>query len=221
VILTVAGFATGEVAPVKVTLEDPLGIVTVFGTVADLLLLASVTFAPVDPAGPVRVRVPVKLAPPPSVPGDSVRLASVAAVIFNAALRLDLPNVALIVAETLAETGFVLIVKEPVVEPLGITVDSGTVAVAFDELRLIETPVAPALAESVTVPMELAPPMRLAGTTVSFLSVCAPTLPMESKHTKAAASDSLKNNPTWTLFITGTKSNLPTDVDRPTKKPMS
>ena len=64
--------ATGAVVTVNVRLLLPDGTVTVAGTEAtDASLLASVTTAPPDGAGPLSVTVPCELLPPPTIGGLS------------------------------------------------------------------------------------------------------------------------------------------------------
>jgi hypothetical protein len=64
---------TGDVFTVKVTLLLPAGTVTLEGTLADALLLESITCAPPAGAGPVSVTVPVEdCAPPMTLVGFNV-----------------------------------------------------------------------------------------------------------------------------------------------------
>ena len=66
---------TDDVVTVKVALEAPAGMVTLWGTEATLgLLLDSVTTAPVDGAAPVRIAVPCEVLPPTTLIGLSVTL---------------------------------------------------------------------------------------------------------------------------------------------------
>jgi hypothetical protein len=59
----------GEVVTVNVAVVLPAGTVTLLGTLAELLLLESVTTAPPEGAAMVRVTVPVALVPPSTVVG--------------------------------------------------------------------------------------------------------------------------------------------------------
>ena len=68
------GLLTVRVPTVKVTLVDPAGTVTLVGTVASGLLLASATLAPPAGAELVRVTVPCELSPPVTLVGLSVTL---------------------------------------------------------------------------------------------------------------------------------------------------
>lgn len=65
---------TAKVVTVKVALVDPVGTVTLEGTVArDVLLLDRVTAAPAAGAGPFRVTVPVEGVPPLADVGLRIR----------------------------------------------------------------------------------------------------------------------------------------------------
>ena len=65
-IVAEADIRTGDVFTVKVALLLPAGTVTLDGTLADALLLESVTCAPPAGAGPVSVTVPVEDCTPPT-----------------------------------------------------------------------------------------------------------------------------------------------------------
>jgi hypothetical protein len=63
---------TDRVDTVNAALLDPAATVTLAGTVAaDVLLLESVTAAPPEGAGPLRVTVPCEETPPTTVVGSS------------------------------------------------------------------------------------------------------------------------------------------------------
>jgi hypothetical protein len=72
VMVAVTVEVTGAVVTVKPTLVAPAGTVTVAGTWAAALLLESVTASPPVAAGPERVTVPDKFAPPGVAEGDIV-----------------------------------------------------------------------------------------------------------------------------------------------------
>jgi hypothetical protein len=70
-IVTEVETTTMEVPTVNVALVAPAGTVTLEGTLAAPLLLASVTCAPPGGAGPLSVSVPVDCAPPITLVGFS------------------------------------------------------------------------------------------------------------------------------------------------------
>jgi len=74
VILTVVTADTACVLIVKVPLVAPAGIVNVPIKVALKLSEVILTMAPLGPAAPVRVTVPVEVLVPTTAEGDSVRL---------------------------------------------------------------------------------------------------------------------------------------------------
>jgi len=86
VILAFLVVLTGSVETANVAFELPAGMVNDFGTVAALLFEASFTAKPPDGATPLRVRVPVDVAPPPTLFGLSVRPLRVGAFIVSVAL---------------------------------------------------------------------------------------------------------------------------------------
>jgi len=63
--------ATAAVVTEKVTLAEPATTVTLAGTVAEMLLLASNTTEPPAGAGPLSVTVPVDPAPPTKLAGTN------------------------------------------------------------------------------------------------------------------------------------------------------
>jgi hypothetical protein len=101
VIVEVVAAVTAVVVTVKVFEVAPFGTVTLAGTVADELLDAKVTTVPVDPAGPVKVTVPVEDFPPKTVEGASITLSSVEGVTVNVAVADWPPEEAVIVTEVL------------------------------------------------------------------------------------------------------------------------
>jgi hypothetical protein len=63
--------STTAVVTMKVALAAPPGTVTLAGTAADVLVLVSVTTEPPSGATPLRVTVPVEVAPPTRLDGAS------------------------------------------------------------------------------------------------------------------------------------------------------
>jgi hypothetical protein len=127
------------------------------------LLLERETTAPPDGAGPFRVTVPVEDVLPITGVGFSVTELSVAAVTIKLAVWV-VPNVAEIVDEVLAATGLVVTVKVAVVAFAATVTVAGTCAAAVLLLESVTTvPPMGAGALSVTVPLELLPPITDAG----------------------------------------------------------
>jgi len=170
---------TAVVAVVNVADVLPEATVTDAGTVTPLAtsLLERVTTVPPAGAGPDRVTVPDELAPPVTDVGFRAALSSVGAVTVSAAVLVVEPRTALIVAETLAVTPVVEVVKVAVVLPEATVTDAGTVtplAVLLLE-RLTAVPPVGAGLESVTVPVELVPPITEVGLRVTPLRTGAVT----------------------------------------------
>ena len=74
---------TGVVDTVKLAVTFPAGTVTEAGTVALAELLAKLMMVPDVPAGPVRVIVPVELAPPSTEGGFKVKMLRLAGVMVS------------------------------------------------------------------------------------------------------------------------------------------
>ena len=154
------------------------------GTVAEPLLLVSVTETPVDPAGADRVTVPVEDEPPVTGLGDSVNPLIVPITgPWPAPLGLmvkvpvkTFPDVAVIVAVVVLVTLLVLTGKVALVCPAGTVILVGTVAEPVLLLKVTTTPAGPAGAPSVTVPVEDKPPVTGLGLKVRPVSapVAAP-----------------------------------------------
>jgi hypothetical protein len=143
-ITTLVVAVTVFVVTVKLALVAPAGTVTVAGTVAAVLLLASVTTSPPEEAGEVRVTVPVEELPPVTLEGFRLPLDTVAAAAagFTAKVadRVTTPAIAEIATAVDAVTTFVVTVKLALVAPaatvtlagLRLTVDNaGAVADGF------------------------------------------------------------------------------------------
>ena len=165
--------ATGLVVTAKVALVAPCATVTLAGTVAAPLLLASVTANPPGGAAAVKVTVPCEAAPPVTLVGLTATAESVAGaeggVTVRVADRVAPPWEPLIVAALDADTDAVVTGKIALVLPLATVTLAGTVAAAVLLLVRVTTapPVGAALV-SVAVPCDAFPP-----TTVEGLSAIA------------------------------------------------
>ncbi len=151
----------------KLALVCPADTVTLDGTVAtDVLLLDSDTVAPPDGAAPLRVTVPVELFPPLTLVGLRVSEESVTdddELIVNVACCEVLPSVAVITAVVVEVTDVVVTVKFALVDPAATVTLLGTLAAELLLDKLTTAPPEGAAALSVTVPVELLPPVTLVG----------------------------------------------------------
>lgn len=149
----------------------PAGIVTLAGTVTSGLLLSNRTMAPPAAAGPLSDTVPATLARLEAVAPESAKEASVGAWTCRAA---DAPHAvlaaALIVADTAAGVGVVVIAKLAAVWPAAIFTKFGTCTKGLLLSRLTGAPPAGAGAVKLTAPFIPMPP-----TTVPAASVTAST----------------------------------------------
>lgn len=155
---------TGLVVIGNVAEVAPAGTVTLAGTwAADVLLLCNVTIAPAAGAAPFNVTVPVELTPPTTGLGLLPIEDKVAALMVRDAVRLT-PSVAVTVVEVFVATPNVVTVKVVEVLPAGTVTEVGTVAAAV--LLLCRETDAPPVGDgpvSVTVPVEVLPPITLVG----------------------------------------------------------
>jgi hypothetical protein len=168
VIVTAVWDATGIVVTVKAAVELPAGTVTAEGTVAAALLLLSDTLVPPAGAGPARVTVPEEDVPPVTDPGLTATEPIATGVTVKSAVLVLVPYIAVIVTVAGAATGSAETENVAVVEPPATVTDAGTVAAAV--LLLLndtDAPAAGAGAESVTVPVELDPPLADVGLSVN------------------------------------------------------
>lgn len=165
---------TAPVVTVKSTLEAPGEIVAVEGTwAADVLLLVSETTAPPGGAAPLRVNVPVEVAPPVTVPGLSVSDVSVATETVRVVVLVK-PYTPEIVTDVVDATPLVVMVKEAVLAPAAIMTLAGTCAANVLLLcRVTTAPPVGAAPFRVTVPVALFPPTTDVGVRVTEESVGA------------------------------------------------
>jgi hypothetical protein len=165
--LTVALAATGVVVTVNVALVAPAATVTFAGTcAAAVLLLVSVTTAPPVGAAPFKVTVPVEEVPPVTLVGLSETLEGSGALTVRFADFVAPLNSPEMVDVVLAATGVVVTVNVALVAPAATVTLAGTVAAAVLLLvRATTAPPAGAALLNVTVPVEDAPPVTVAGLT--------------------------------------------------------
>ena len=150
---------------VNVALVLPDGTVTLGGTDAtEGLALVRATVKPPVGALPVSVTVPVELDPPVTVVGLRVSVESAGGFTVIVAVLLIPPAEAVITNNVWATTGVVRIVNVAVLLPDVTVTLTGTVAIVGLALeRVTRTPPAGAAAVSVTVAVEVLPPISVVG----------------------------------------------------------
>lgn len=158
---------TAMVVTVNVAVLAPAATVTEAGTLALVMLDLSATTSPPVGATPFRVTVPVEGVPPTTEIGDRETLLRVGAVMARLAVAEVDPRVAVIVADVAAETAAVVTVNVAVVAPAATVTEVGTVALALLDLSDTTVPPVGATADSVTVPVLVAPPATEVGFTVT------------------------------------------------------
>jgi hypothetical protein len=162
--VTVADEAVARVVMVNVVVALPAGTVTEAGTPAELLLLERTTRMPPLGAALVKVIVPSEETPAGTLAGlRDTDDNALDAVKVRAAVLLTLLKVAVIVAFAAALPTVVVTVKVAVVLPAATVTVAGTIAAVLLLDRATETPPLGAALLKVTVPVELAPPVTVAG----------------------------------------------------------
>ena len=157
----------------NVTDVFPAGMVTVFGTVADVeLLLSWIESPPVGATEPI-VTVPVLVLPPWSEVGLTDSDFRIGPLMVRFVVSVTVPKAAVKVTAVWELTATVLTVKVALALPAGIVTVGGTVA----DLSLLESfttiPPVPALPEIVTVPVAATPPNKVVGFTLREVSAGA------------------------------------------------
>ena len=162
-IVAIVRTETGTEATRKDALVDPAGTVTVGGTSALPLVLASATVVPPAAAGPPNVTVAVAGWPPTTVPGETVRVLTCSGWRVKGA-EAGLFKVPVMVTVVCVVTGDVKTEKVPVVWPAGMGTLESTNVARFGALLDIWTTagVIGALVR-VTVPVTVCAPSTVVG----------------------------------------------------------
>jgi hypothetical protein len=158
VIVAVIVALTPFVVMVNVVEELPAGIVTVAGTVADVLLEVRVTVVE-DPGAAPRLTVPVAVAPPCTVVGDTLSEERVGTLTVRSCENVTPPLEAdITVAAVPVTVDLPVIANVWEVDPAGTVTDAGTVAAAtLLDARVTVRPPDGAALDSVTVPLIVPP----------------------------------------------------------------
>jgi len=154
---------------VNVPVVEPAGTVAVAGTVAFVLFELKLTATPDDPAGPVRVMVPVVEVPPTTADGLIVMVEMPGGLIVRVVVWLVPFSVPVIVARVRELTAVVEMGKLAEVAPAGTVTVAWTVALVELDVS-VTTVLGPAGPASVTVPVAGLPPMSDVGVTVTLAS---------------------------------------------------
>ena len=176
VMVTIVLTATEAVLTLKVPIVAPPGMLTFGGTVAALeLSLIKVTVKPAAGAGLFRVTVPNEVVPAVTGLGLSVSDAMMAGLTVNVPLVLLAPSVAVTVTMVCVATPTVVAVNVCDVIPAPNVTEAGTVTEGSPLLKETVIPPAGAGEASVTVPMELVPPVTAEGLKLTEATVIAAT----------------------------------------------
>lgn len=162
--VTTAASATGVVLAANFAEDAPAGTWMLAGTWTTEELDDKLTTKPPLGAAPLRVTTPFAEFPPAMVDGEIETAVSEAGVMVSVA-ECARPRVAVIEAETVLLTPDVWIVKVATDAPDSTVTDAGTVALPELDTRSTAMPPAGATPFSVTVPVDVIPPITLAGLT--------------------------------------------------------
>ena len=167
--------ATAFDVTVKVIDVAPLRTLTDDGTVANKVFeLVRVTTSPAAGAGPLKVTVPAVLEPPTTEFGATARLVRDGARIEIVPIAVWVPDFAVIVAEVVLATAWVVTGNVMEDAPAGIATDFGTVALAA--VKVTVTPPGGAAPVRLTVPVADVPPKSGFGLMVTVERDAAVTL---------------------------------------------
>jgi len=177
VMVTVVFVATGKVVTANVPVVAPPGKLNVAITEATpVLLLPSATVKPAAGDGPFSVTVPVEPLPADTAAGLNVTETITAAFTVSVPVAMLAPSVAVTVTGVLVATPTVVAVNVAVFVPPVTVTFMGTVAAGLLLPRVTVRPAAGALALSVTVPVELVPPVTVAGLNATLVTVGGSTV---------------------------------------------
>jgi hypothetical protein len=182
---------TAKVFTVALAVVAPAGIVKLAGTVATAVLeLDKVTTAPPAGASPLSVTVAVELLPPGTLVGLSVIDVSAAGFTVSLADLVSVPYVAEIVTVVVALTGCVWTATVAEAAPAGIVTLLGRFATAVSPLeRVITAPAGGAAPVRAIVPVELAPPSKLIGLSLTALRAAGSTVSVADSVTLPRLAD--------------------------------
>jgi len=150
VMVTVVFELTPDVVTVNVPVVAPAGTVAVDGTVAFVLFELKLTVTPEEPAGPVRVMVPVVDVPPTTADGLNVIVEMPGGLIVRLAVWLVPLSVPVMVARVREVTAVVVMGKLAEFAPAGTVTVAWTVALLELDVR-VTTVLGPAGPAKVTV----------------------------------------------------------------------
>lgn len=170
VIVAVVVDATADVVIVNVAEVDPAATVTVPGAVALVVPVVMLTAIPPVGAFPLIVTLPVDELPPITDAGATVRLISAGESMVRVAVLVTLPSVPVMVEVAANATGVVVIVNVADEAPAATVTLAGVVAAALLDESDTTSPPVPAGPLSVTVPVELIPPITVEGATETLVS---------------------------------------------------
>ena len=171
--VAVVAVATAEVVTLKVAVVAPAATFTVAGTPALVELEVRATAIPPLGAGLPRVMLPVAGDPPISDVGATLSAVTVGATTVKVVLAVTPCKDPEIVAVVVLETPTVLTINVAEVAPAGTVTFAGTVALVELELRTTMVPLVGAGPLSVTVPVDVPPPVTSAGDNLRELSAAA------------------------------------------------
>jgi hypothetical protein len=160
----------------------------VFGTITEERLLLRDT-AIWTGAWPFNVTVPVELVPPTTAVGLRVRLVGIRGVTANVALTDVADREAEMVAVVGCWTNCATAVNVVLTDPAGTLMTVGTVTLAWLLDKLTVAPPMGAGPFSVTIPIELAPPMRLVGLSVRLVGISGVMVKVALAEVEARTAD--------------------------------